>query len=360
MSSVDITFTKYTGHGNSFIILDELQESVVRENSKGEMAQRLLDSSFGIGADNVIYLQPASLPTMNEIAQDKPYWGADYAGRFSAEWSHANVVFRLFEPEGSEALICGNGMRCASSFIHRQYGRPSTLFLTEVPSTDPIVLRGESKSTRAHGQTAESAKVEIGVIRPVPPEFAPQGSVHDSHRADPIQVASAPSITSRPSPARAYMLHTGEPYLVILDEGDETNWKFGSWFTELGHAINDQSTRFPLGMNVVSCRRTSGASLQFRVFERLKNRETWASGSGAVAAVAVSRATGYVSTTEVTEVWSVSSYASEAGPICVTKGPDSRWSIEGSVELICSGSIPNRRPWADWRHLEAVAPGGSR
>lgn len=84
-----IEFTKYHGLGNDFILIDNRTSSnpVVTP----EEARRLCDRHFGIGADGVIFALPG---------KD----GNDY-------------TMRIFNSDGSEPEMCGNGIRCLAKFI---------------------------------------------------------------------------------------------------------------------------------------------------------------------------------------------------------------------------------------------------
>ncbi|HEY9847958.1 MAG TPA: diaminopimelate epimerase [Leptolyngbyaceae cyanobacterium] len=84
-----IEFTKYHGLGNDFILIDNRtsSEPVVTP----EEAIKLCDRHFGIGADGVIFALPG---------QD----GTDY-------------TMRIFNSDGSEPEMCGNGIRCLAKFI---------------------------------------------------------------------------------------------------------------------------------------------------------------------------------------------------------------------------------------------------
>ena len=84
-----IEFTKYHGLGNDFILIDNRHSSepVVTP----EQAVVLCDRHFGIGADGVIF----ALPGQN---------GTDY-------------TMRIFNSDGSEPEMCGNGIRCLAKFI---------------------------------------------------------------------------------------------------------------------------------------------------------------------------------------------------------------------------------------------------
>lgn len=84
-----IEFTKYHGLGNDFILIDN--RSTAEPCLTPEQAIDLCDRHFGIGADGVIFALPG---------QD----GTDY-------------TMRIFNSDGSEPEMCGNGIRCLARFI---------------------------------------------------------------------------------------------------------------------------------------------------------------------------------------------------------------------------------------------------
>ena len=86
---MSIEFAKYHGLGNDFILIDNRSSSepVVTP----EQAVKLCDRNFGIGADGVIF----ALPGQNST---------DY-------------TMRIFNSDGSEPEMCGNGIRCLAGFL---------------------------------------------------------------------------------------------------------------------------------------------------------------------------------------------------------------------------------------------------
>ncbi|BAZ22688.1 diaminopimelate epimerase [Kalymmatonema gypsitolerans NIES-4073] len=84
-----IEFTKYHGLGNDFILIDNRSSSTPVITP--EQAVKLCDRHFGIGADGVIF----GLPGEN---------GTDY-------------TMRIFNSDGSEPEMCGNGIRCLAAFL---------------------------------------------------------------------------------------------------------------------------------------------------------------------------------------------------------------------------------------------------
>ncbi|KAL8509097.1 hypothetical protein ACS0TY_016332 [Phlomoides rotata] len=82
-------FVKYHGLGNDFILVDNRDSDEPKITP--EQAVRLCDRNFSIGADGVIF----ALPGLN---------GTDY-------------TMRIFNSDGSEPEMCGNGVRCFARFI---------------------------------------------------------------------------------------------------------------------------------------------------------------------------------------------------------------------------------------------------
>lgn len=87
-----IPFTKMHGIGNDFVMLDGLRHPVDEERL-ADLARRMCDRRFGIGADGLILL----------VAGQKE--------RFR---------MRMFNPDGSESEMCGNGIRCFVRFLRQK------------------------------------------------------------------------------------------------------------------------------------------------------------------------------------------------------------------------------------------------
>ncbi|MDX2098822.1 MAG: diaminopimelate epimerase [Leptolyngbyaceae cyanobacterium bins.59] len=84
-----IEFTKYHGLGNDFILIDNRHQSDPRITP--EQAIQVCDRHFGVGADGVIFALPGQ-------------GAADY-------------TMRIFNSDGSEPEMCGNGIRCLARFL---------------------------------------------------------------------------------------------------------------------------------------------------------------------------------------------------------------------------------------------------
>jgi diaminopimelate epimerase len=82
-----VRFTKMHGLGNDFVVLVPAQ---IGDHDWPVLARRMCDRHFGIGADGILLVLPAA---------------------------SADFRMRMFNPDGSEAEMCGNGIRCFGKFM---------------------------------------------------------------------------------------------------------------------------------------------------------------------------------------------------------------------------------------------------
>lgn len=113
-----VEFTKYQGLGNDFILIDNRHQA--QPCLTPEQAVQMCDRNFGIGGDGVIFALPAADKT-------------DY-------------TMRIYNSDGSEPEMCGNGIRCLARFLADLEGKPPqtaivyrihTLAGTITPSLQP-------------------------------------------------------------------------------------------------------------------------------------------------------------------------------------------------------------------------------
>jgi diaminopimelate epimerase len=85
-------FTKMQGAGNDYIYVNCFQETVPPQLAA--LARQMSDRHFGIGADGLILIEPSDV---------------------------ADARMRMFNADGSEAEMCGNGIRCLAKYVY-DYG----------------------------------------------------------------------------------------------------------------------------------------------------------------------------------------------------------------------------------------------
>ena len=81
-------FTKMEGLGNDYVYVNAFTEKV---ENPGELARRIADRHFGVGGDGLILIEPS----------DK-----------------ADAYMHMFNADGSEGSMCGNGIRCVAKYIY--------------------------------------------------------------------------------------------------------------------------------------------------------------------------------------------------------------------------------------------------
>jgi diaminopimelate epimerase len=82
-------FTKMHGLGNDYVYVDCVRQPMVE--NPAEVSRRISDRHFGIGSDGLILICPSE---------------------------RADVRMRMFNADGSESEMCGNGIRCVAKYVH--------------------------------------------------------------------------------------------------------------------------------------------------------------------------------------------------------------------------------------------------
>jgi len=90
----NINFEKYQGNGNDFIVIDSRRNDLYKEKKTNNYfdIKKICNRQFGIGADGVIFIE--------EPDHD----------------NYAKMI--IFNSDGSEAQMCGNGIRCLVEYLH--------------------------------------------------------------------------------------------------------------------------------------------------------------------------------------------------------------------------------------------------
>ena len=132
-----IEFTKYHGLGNDFILIDNRHQTEPTLTSS--QAVRLCDRHFGIGADGVIFLLPGQADT-------------DY-------------TMKIFNSDGSEPEMCGNGIRCLARFIAQLGGQGSCRIHTRAGVITPQ-LDGEQVTVDMGLPQLLAAEIPTTLVQP--------------------------------------------------------------------------------------------------------------------------------------------------------------------------------------------------
>jgi diaminopimelate epimerase len=215
-----LNFAKYQGGGNDFILIADGKGSFPFQNA--DYIQRLCLRNRGIGADGLILLQ---------------------------ECDTAPLRMRIFNPDGSEARMCGNGILCARSFAQ-------TLGLAS-EGEEILIEAGEWL------WPCKQQNKEVSLLFPFPMSRKHQIVLPDGQDRD------------------VHFLSVGVPHgVVLVDEVDlQEVEQFGRW-------IRWHPEFAPEGINVTFSGRTLNREgfLPVRCYEKGVEAETLSSGTAGVAA----------------------------------------------------------------------------
>jgi diaminopimelate epimerase len=115
-----LPFTKMQGAGNDFVVLDALNAPI---DLSPAQARRLADRRFGIGADQILMVEPSPTP------------GIDFR-------------YRILNSSGDEVEHCGNGARCFVRYVHERGLTPKTTIKVEtVNNVLELRLRDDGRVT---------------------------------------------------------------------------------------------------------------------------------------------------------------------------------------------------------------------
>ena len=264
-----VGFIKAHACGNDFLILEEKDAG----RRHAELARRLCARNTGIGADGVEFL--------------------DRRGE-------GEFFLRLFNADGSEAELSGNGTRCVAAWLAASEGR------------DAVELRthGGPRRCRVVRQDVAAWWIETGM-----------GVPRVMRRA--IRIADVDGVLE------GAMVNVGNPHFVLFPEGQDFGSHGMSW-EQLGAKISvDPLFRF--GTNVEFVRVVAPDEIAFRIFERGCG-PTSSSGTGTCASAAAAM---------VLRGASRELSAAASGGTQDVRWPEERaeMMLTGPAAIVCTGEV---------------------
>ena len=234
-------FTKMNGCGNDYVYINGFVEKV--ENPK-ELAKKVSDRHFGIGSDGLILIVPS----------DK-----------------ADFCMRMFNADGSEGEMCGNGIRCVAKYVY------------DHKMTDKTEISVETKAGIKYldlmVEDEKVTKVKVDMGEPIlDPKKIPVRSEKKRVVNEPIAVAE--------KTWNMTCVSMGNPHAVVFveDTGSLEIEKYGPLFENHELFPNRTNTEFVQVLN--------RNEINMRVWER-GSGETLACGTGTCASVVACILNGY-------------------------------------------------------------------
>ena len=215
-----IKFTEAVATGNDFIIIDNrASSSVVRRSS---FVKKICDRNRGVGADGLLLIERSS---------------------------KADFTMRIFNSDGSEAEMCGNGSRCIALYAKEKRIAPGAMTIDTVAG----ILR------------ATVRKDVVKVLLPAPKD-----------------ITWNLCLTIGRCPYKVSFVNTGVPHVVYFtDDLEKVDVK------ELGSSMRYHKEFSPHGANADFVKILNKRSIRVRTYERGVEDETLACGTGSVASAII-------------------------------------------------------------------------
>ena len=231
-------FTKMHGAGNDYVYVNCFEEPL--PDDPAELARRVSDRHFGIGGDGLILIRPSKL---------------------------ADARMQMFNADGSEAEMCGNGIRCVAKFVYDHWlSRSETMNIETAAGVVALDLEIVDGRVRR-------ARVDVG--EPIlQSDEIPTTLPGDPSREDGAVVGA--ELDAAGEKLQVTCVSMGNPHCVtFVDELTD------HWVLEVGPQV-ERDPHFPNRVNAEFVRVISPAEIRMRVWER-GSGETLACGTGACA-----------------------------------------------------------------------------
>jgi len=236
-----IKFTKMHGLGNDFILIDCLDRELGNHPFLSNLSKKLCDRHFGIGADGLILI----------LSSEK-----------------ADLRMRIYNSDGTEAQMCGNGIRCFAKYVYENKLIFKSKFTVETLA-DIITPKLIFKNKKILG-----IRVDMGIPKLKKSKIPVKGSDNLPVINEILQVNSKQNI-------KISCVSMGNPHCIIFVEDIQS-----IPINEIGPKIENHPI-FPEKTNVEFIQILNKKELNFRVWERGVG-ETLACGTGACAALVAS------------------------------------------------------------------------
>lgn len=214
-----VAFSKKEAAGNDFIIIDNRKKRV---QSPVRAAQKLCNRKLSVGADGLLLLEKSK---------------------------NADIRMRIFNPDGSQAEMCGNGVRCLAKFAAQNK------ITTNIHSIETLAGRIQSE-----------VRGDIVRAKMVPPRGLRLNVM--------VRAAGASHIL--------HLINTGVPHAVKVVRRVSQ-----AAVESLGRTLRWHKAFAPKGTNVNFISVSPGPSVQIRTYERGVEAETLACGTGSTAGALV-------------------------------------------------------------------------
>ena len=274
-------FTKMQGIGNDYVYVNCFEESV---DDPERVSQIVSDRHFGIGSDGLVLIMPSE---------------------------KADFRMRIFNADGSEAMMCGNATRCIGKYVYDNKLTDKTSVTLETNSGIKYLTLFPENGV------VKTVNVDMGMAVLKPSEI-PMTAEGENFISRPITVnGSEYTVTA---------VSMGNPHAVtFVDDVDSLS-------LETIGPLFENHPLFPMRVNTEFIKVIGNNELQMRVWER-GSGETWACGTGACASAVAAVLNGFAKQgSEIT-------IHLRGGDLFITYTNDGNVFMRGPAETVFTGEI---------------------
>ena len=239
-----LQFTKMHGLGNDYVYMDAINQKI---ENRSELAKFVSNRHFGIGSDGLILICPSE---------------------------KADFRMQMFNQDGSEAEMCGNGIRCVGKFVYdKGLTNKETITVETLAGIKTLVM------------TAKNGKIETARVDMGEPILEPE-KIPVISKENPVKNLK---LNEENKEFNFTCVSMGNPHAVTFIKEDVNKFDICKYGAKL--EVNEA---FPKKANIEFINVIDDKTLKMRVWERGAG-ETLACGTGACASTVAAILNGYTS-----------------------------------------------------------------
>ena len=282
-------FTKMQGCGNDYVYMDAKKYHI---EDPASLSIRISDPHFGIGSDGLILVAPSEV---------------------------ADARMIMFNLDGSEGKMCGNGIRCVAKFVHDHWGFSGDEMKIETKSGIKTIKLEKDTSGEVTGAVVDMGPAELS------PELIPVKISGEEREGISVPCVVDRKVRIGGEDYSITCVSMGNPHAVVfVDEVEDLD------LPSIGPKF-ERNELFPESVNTEFVKVLGENELRMRVWER-GSGETWACGTGTCATVVAACLNGYTEKGEEVLVHL------NGGDLRITY-TDETVIMKGPAVTICSGVI---------------------
>ena len=282
-------FTKMQGCGNDYIYVDAKKYHI---DDPGSLSIRISDPHFGIGSDGLILVAPSEV---------------------------ADARMIMFNLDGSEGRMCGNGIRCVAKFVHDHWGFSGDEMTIETKSGIKTIKLEKDPEGNVTGAVVDMGPAELS------PEKIPVNISGEEKEGIAVPCVVDRAVRIGGVDYAITCVSMGNPHAVVFVD-DVENLDLAS----IGPKF-EKNELFPESVNTEFVKVLGENELRMRVWER-GSGETWACGTGTCATVVAACLNGFTKKGEEVLVHL------NGGDLRITY-TDETVIMKGPAVTVCSGVI---------------------